>query len=73
MISILGDEEKRAVYDQTGCVDDTVSEFLVIFIRINESRITGHSLGPKTCCIYFLAFDFEGRNSLPLLASHSEQ
>ena len=25
VISILGDEEKRAVYDQTGCVDDAVS------------------------------------------------
>ncbi|KAJ0734197.1 putative chaperone protein AtJ6 [Helianthus annuus] len=22
VISILGDEEKRALYDQTGCVDD---------------------------------------------------
>jgi hypothetical protein len=42
--------------------------FLVIFIRINESRITGHSLGAKICCIYFTALDFEGRNSLPLLA-----
>lgn len=27
MISILGDEEKRALYDQTGCVDDAVSEY----------------------------------------------
>lgn len=26
VISILGDEEKRAVYDQTGCVDDAVSK-----------------------------------------------
>ncbi|KAA3466738.1 Chaperone DnaJ [Gossypium australe] len=26
VISILGDEEKRAVYDQTGCVDDTVTD-----------------------------------------------
>ncbi|KAA3465213.1 Chaperone DnaJ [Gossypium australe] len=25
VISILGDEEKRAVYDQTGCVDDAVN------------------------------------------------
>ena len=25
VISILGDEEKRALYDQTGCVDDAVS------------------------------------------------
>lgn len=25
MISILGDEEKRALYDQTGSVDDAVS------------------------------------------------
>jgi len=24
VISILGDEEKRALYDQTGCVDDEV-------------------------------------------------
>lgn len=27
VISILGDEEKRAVYDQTGCVDDAVSDY----------------------------------------------
>lgn len=27
VISILGDEEKRALYDQTGCVDDAVSFF----------------------------------------------
>ncbi|KAF2289432.1 hypothetical protein GH714_036152 [Hevea brasiliensis] len=26
VMSILGDEEKRAVYDQTGCVDDAVTE-----------------------------------------------
>ncbi|KAF2307842.1 hypothetical protein GH714_032501 [Hevea brasiliensis] len=26
VISILGDEEKRAIYDQTGCVDDAVTE-----------------------------------------------
>ncbi|THF99511.1 hypothetical protein TEA_002963 [Camellia sinensis var. sinensis] len=26
VISILGDEEKRALYDQTGCVDDAVTE-----------------------------------------------
>lgn len=26
-MAILGDEEKRAVYDQTGCVDDAVSIF----------------------------------------------
>jgi len=25
VMSILGDEEKRALYDQTGCVDDEVS------------------------------------------------
>lgn len=25
VISILGDEEKRALYDQTGCIDDDVS------------------------------------------------
>lgn len=30
MISILGDEEKRALYDQTGCVDDDVSHFALI-------------------------------------------
>lgn len=28
VISILGDEEKRAVYDQTGSVDDAVSRVL---------------------------------------------
>jgi hypothetical protein len=44
VISILGDEEKKAVYDQTGCVDDTVSaSVLAIFIWINESRIIGCS------------------------------
>ncbi|PWA41341.1 hypothetical protein CTI12_AA541290 [Artemisia annua] len=26
VVSILGDEEKRALYDQTGCVDDYVSK-----------------------------------------------
>ncbi|ONH95411.1 hypothetical protein PRUPE_7G068800 [Prunus persica] len=26
VISILGDEEKRALYDQTGCIDDDVTE-----------------------------------------------
>lgn len=25
VIAILGDEEKRAIYDQTGCIDDAVS------------------------------------------------
>ncbi|KAD3068318.1 hypothetical protein E3N88_36198 [Mikania micrantha] len=30
VISILGDEEKRALYDQTGCVDDAVSIILCI-------------------------------------------
>lgn len=25
VISVLGDEEKRALYDQTGCIDDEVS------------------------------------------------
>ena len=35
MISILGDEEKRALYDQTGCVDDTVSaSVLAIFLGL---------------------------------------
>lgn len=27
VMSILGDEEKRAVYDQTGCIDDAVSTY----------------------------------------------
>ena len=31
VISILGDEEKRAVYDQTGSVDDAVSWILYDF------------------------------------------
>ncbi|KAL2320809.1 hypothetical protein Fmac_029778 [Flemingia macrophylla] len=30
VISILGDEEKRALYDQTGCVDDAVNWVLMI-------------------------------------------
>lgn len=28
VMSVLGDEEKRAVYDQTGCVDDAVSGYM---------------------------------------------
>lgn len=31
VISILGDDEKRAVYDQTGCVDDAVSKSVSSF------------------------------------------
>lgn len=27
MIAILGDEEKRAIYDQTGCAEDAVSDY----------------------------------------------
>lgn len=40
VIAILGDEEKRAVYDQTGCVDDAVSatffflHVLLLMIRL---------------------------------------
>lgn len=40
VISILGDEEKRALYDQTGCVDDAVSatffflHVLLLMIRL---------------------------------------
>jgi curved DNA-binding protein CbpA len=29
VISILGDEEKRAIYDETGCIDDDVSCVIV--------------------------------------------
>lgn len=31
-MSILGDEEKRAVYDQTGCVDDAVSHDAILLL-----------------------------------------
>ena len=34
VISILGDEEKRAIYDQTGCVDDAVS--VLISAAVNK-------------------------------------
>lgn len=35
MISILGDEEKRALYDQTGCVEDAVSAlYIYIYITV---------------------------------------
>ncbi|KAJ8534250.1 hypothetical protein K7X08_007574 [Anisodus acutangulus] len=45
VISILGDEEKRALYDQTGCVDDTdlagdVVENLKEFFRAMHPKIT---------------------------------
>jgi DnaJ-class molecular chaperone len=34
VISILGDEEKRATYDQTGCIDDAVSDLLKCFMLL---------------------------------------
>lgn len=45
VISILGDEEKRAVYDQTGCVDDAGLEGEVVnnlkeFFRTMYKKIT---------------------------------
>ncbi|XP_050226820.1 chaperone protein dnaJ 6-like [Mercurialis annua] len=45
VISILGDEEKRAVYDQTGCVDDAdlagdVVENLRQFFRTMYKKVT---------------------------------
>lgn len=45
VISILGDEEKRAVYDQTGCVDDAdlagdVVENLKTFFRAMYKKVT---------------------------------
>ncbi|XVF75837.1 hypothetical protein PTKIN_Ptkin13bG0218900 [Pterospermum kingtungense] len=45
VISILGDEEKRAVYDQTGCVDDAdlageVVENLKNFFRTMYKKVT---------------------------------
>ncbi|PPE00597.1 hypothetical protein GOBAR_DD02378 [Gossypium barbadense] len=45
VISILSDEEKRAVYDQTGCVDDTdlagdVVENLKSFFRTMYKKVT---------------------------------
>ncbi|XWS66394.1 hypothetical protein CRYUN_Cryun05aG0195600 [Craigia yunnanensis] len=45
VISILGDEEKRAVYDQTGCVDDVdlagdVVENLKNFFRDMYKKVT---------------------------------
>ncbi|KAL3637302.1 Chaperone protein dnaJ 6 [Castilleja foliolosa] len=45
VISILGDEEKRAVYDQTGCVDDVdlagdVIQNLQTFFRTMYKKVT---------------------------------
>ncbi|KAE8702540.1 Chaperone protein dnaJ 6 [Hibiscus syriacus] len=45
VISILGDEEKRAVYDQTGCIDDAdlagdIVENLINFFRTMYKKIT---------------------------------
>ncbi|MBA0824049.1 hypothetical protein Goarm_020736 [Gossypium armourianum] len=45
VISILGDEEKRAVYDQTGCVDDAdlagdVVQNLKTFFRAMYKKVT---------------------------------
>lgn len=38
VISILGDEEKRAVYDQTGSVDDAVSLCFFFFSLIEKIK-----------------------------------
>ncbi|KAG1327277.1 Chaperone protein dnaJ 6 [Cocos nucifera] len=45
VISVLGDEEKRAIYDQTGCVDDVAlsgeaAENLQEFFRSTFRRVT---------------------------------
>lgn len=45
MISILGDEEKRALYDQTGCMDDAVdilSSFHVYSIIFMSLRLINY-------------------------------
>lgn len=34
VISILGDEEKRALYDQTGCMDDEVCAGIFFFFLL---------------------------------------
>ena len=44
VISILGDEEKRTVYDQTGCVDDDVSKYSSGLC--NAPRICKYSVSP---------------------------
>lgn len=38
VISILGDEEKRALYDQTGSVDDAVSLSFFFFSLIEKIK-----------------------------------
>ena len=50
VISILGDEEKRAVYDQTGCVDDAVSGclkclMLLTLFNLIKSSVLGYPIG----------------------------
>ena len=50
VISILGDEEKRAVYDQTGCVDDAVSDclkclMLLTLFNLIKSSVLRYPIG----------------------------
>lgn len=45
VISILGDEEKRAVYDQTGCVDDAVSFYICAVFILNLNWYSPGSQG----------------------------
>lgn len=48
MISILGDEEKRALYDQTGCVEDAVSAlYIYIYILQLLNKLLNAKLLPK--------------------------
>lgn len=54
VMSVLGDEEKRAVYDQTGCVDDAVSgyiDLLQLMFRYNFVWICTIVFDPVDICL----------------------
>lgn len=52
MISVLGDEEKRALYDQTGCVDDEVSDSgYDVFFKRNSLYIVDQYIYIDICML----------------------
>lgn len=57
MISILGDEVKRAVYDQTGSVDDAVSQAIfVVFVEVHTVHIMYKSLSISVTLMFVLLY-----------------
>ena len=65
VISILGDEEKRAIYDQTGCVDDAVSTYAILLCCSSQNIYFGMCL--DTPRVYFIFVAFGGTNPFLVL------